>query len=192
VEDLMVRLPATLELVVFAMGMIILAGIPLGILAAIKRGSWLDKLVELLAQLGASVPNFWLGLLFIYFLFFLIPLFPDPLGRMDASLQAPPIVTGFLLLDSLLAHDRAAFLSVLSHLILPGVTLAAGAIPATIRITRDSLIEVLSSEFTRTGLAFGLSKRIVYYRYALKNILVPVTTVLAMTLGFLVSGTILV
>ena len=191
-EDIALRLPATIELVLFSMGLIILGGIPLGIVAAVRRGSWVDRLVQALSQLGASIPNFWLGLLAIYFMFFLIPLFPAPLGRLDGSVQSPPTITGLLLLDSLLARNRAAFLSALGHLILPAATLAAGSIPATIQITRDSLIQVLSSDFIRTGLAFGFDKRIVYFRYALKNILVPVITVLAMTMGFLISGTILV
>jgi len=191
-EDIALRLPATLELVLCAMGFILVAGVPLGILAAARRGGWADRLVQALAQLGASVPNFWLGLLLIFCFFYLIPLFPAPLGRLDDPAQAPPVVTGLLLLDSLLAHNRAAFWSALQHLMLPSITLAAGAIPATLQITRNSLLEVLASDFTRTALAYGINKRIVYFRYALKNILVPVTTVLAMTLGFLISGTILV
>jgi peptide/nickel transport system permease protein len=191
-EDIALRLPATLELVAFSMGLVTLGGVPLGIVAIARRGTWVDRLAQALSQLGASVPTFWLGLLFIYFLFFVIPLFPAPLGRLDSSIQSPPAITGFLLLDSLFARNRAAFFSSLGHLILPGVTLAVGSVPATIQITRNSLIAVLSSDFTRTGLAFGLDKRTVYFRYALKNILVPVTTVLAMTMGYLVSGTILI
>jgi peptide/nickel transport system permease protein len=191
-DDIALRLPATLELVLFAMVLIILLGIPLGILAAVRRGTWWDHAVQALSQLGASVPNFWLGLLLIYFLFFLVPAFPPPLGRLDDPGQSPAPLTGLLLLDSLWAGDFARFFSALKHLILPGVTLAAGAVPATIKITRDSLIQILTSDFIRTPLAYGLNKRTVYFRYALKNTLVPMTTVLAMTMGFLMSGTVLV
>ena len=191
-DDIAFRLPATLELVLFAMTLIVLVGIPLGILAAWKRGTWLDHLVQAMSQLGASVPNFWLGLLLIYFLFYIVPVFPPPLGRLDDPGQAPSAVTGLLLVDSLLAGDLGAWFSALKHLVLPAVTLAAGAAPATMQITRDSLIQILSSDFIRTPLAYGMDKRRVYFRYALKNTLVPVTTVLAMTMGFLMSGTVLV
>jgi peptide/nickel transport system permease protein len=191
-DDIALRLPATLELVLFAMVLVILLGIPLGILAAVRRGSWWDHAVQAVSQLGASVPNFWLGLLLIYFLFFLVPLFPPPLGRLDDPGQAPATVTGLLLLDSLWAATFHTFSSALRHLVLPGVTLAAGAVPATINITRDSLVQILASDFIRTPRAYGVEKRTVYFRYALKNALVPVTTVLAMTTGFLMSGTVLV
>lgn len=191
-DDIALRLPATLELVTASMALIILAGIPLGILAARKEGTWLDDLVRALSQLGASVPNFWLGLLLIYFLFYMVPVFPPPLGRLDDLGEAPPAVTGLLLVDSLLAGDLRIFLSALRHLAMPAVTLAAGSVPATIQITRDSLIQILSSDFIRTPLAYGLDRKIVYSRYALKNTLVPVTTVLAMSMGFLMSSTVLV
>lgn len=192
VDDIALRLPATLELVLFAMALIVLVGIPLGILSAVRRGSWWDHSVQAVAQLGASVPNFWFGLLLIYFLFFLLPAFPPPLGRLDDPGQAPPVLTGLLLVDSLWAGSFHNFISALGHLVLPGLTLAAGAVPATIKITRDSLIQILTGDYIRTPLAYGVDRRTVYFRYALKNALVPVTTVLAMTMGFLMSGTVLV
>ena len=139
----------------------------------------------------ASLP--WiLFILLIYFLFFLIPVFPPPLGRLDDPGQAPPALTGLLLVDALWAGSFHNFISALRHLALPGLTLAAGAAPATIKITRDTLIEILTSDFIRTPLAYGVDRKTVYFRYALKNALVPVTTVLAMTMGFLMSGTVLV
>ena len=191
-ELILERLPATLELVLFAMALIILVGIPLGILAAVRRGSWWDHSVQAIAQLGASVPNFWFGLLLIFFLFFLLPAFPPPLGRLDDPGQAPLAFTGLLLVDSLLAGSFRSFISALWPLILPGLTLAAGAAPATIKITRDTLSQILTSDYIRTPIAYGVDRRTVYFRYALKNALVPVTTVLAMTMGFLMSGTVLV
>lgn len=191
-DDIALRLPATLELVICAMALIILLGVPLGMVAGLRRGTWMDHLAQALSQMGASVPNFWLGLLLIYFLFFIIPAFPPPLGRLDDPSLAPRAVTGLLLVDSLLAGNLRIFLSAFRHLILPAVTLAAGAVPATIQITRDTLVQVLSSDYIRAALAYGMDKRSVYLRYALKNTLVPVTTVLAMTMGFLMSGTVLV
>ncbi len=191
-EDIALRLPATFELVICAMVLIILVGVPLGLVAALRRGTLLDHLAQALGQMGASIPNFWLGLLLVYFLFFIIPVFPPPLGRLDDPGLAPRTVTGLLLVDSLLAGKLRVFHSALRHLVLPVITLAAGAVPATILITRDTLVQVLASDYVRAALACGIDKRIVYFRFALKNTLVPVTTVLAMTMGFLMSGTVLV
>jgi ABC-type dipeptide/oligopeptide/nickel transport system permease component len=191
-DDVLLRLPATLELVLAAMVIVVAVALPLGIAAATRRGGIVDRLAQLLAQVGASIPGFWFGLLLIYVFFAQLQLLPAPLGRLDRFDIPPPRVTGLHTVDSLLAGDLPVFLSALSHLVLPAATLALAAIPASLLITRNSLIGVLDSQYIRTARAFGLDPRTINVRYAARNILVPLITVLAMTFGFLMSGTVLV
>jgi ABC-type dipeptide/oligopeptide/nickel transport system permease component len=190
--DLAIRLPATLELVLVAMVILVAIAVPVGIAAATRRGGHLDRATQFLAQLGASMPGFWFGLLLIYVFFAQLRVLPAPLGRLDRFDVPPPTVTGLYLVDSLLAGNLPLFLSALSHLLLPAATLALAAIPASLMITRNSLIGVLDSPYIRTAKAFGLRPRVVNMRYAMRNVLVPLITVPAMTFGFLMSGTVLV
>jgi peptide/nickel transport system permease protein len=190
--DVAIRLPATLELVLVAMVIVVIVALPLGIAAASRKGGRLDRLTQFLAQLGASIPGFWFGLLLVYVFFAQVHVLPAPLGRLDRFDIPPPSVTGLYLVDSLLAGDLKLFFSAFAHLLLPAVTLALAAVPASLMITRNSLIGVLESPYIRTARAFGLRPRTVNWRYALRNVLVPIITVLAMTFGFLMSGTVLV
>jgi peptide/nickel transport system permease protein len=190
--EIQLRLPATLELVTAAMLLIVLVAVPLGVFSAARPGGVLDRFGQFIAQLGTSVPSFWLGLLLIYFFFFRLPWFPAPLGQLEGDISPPPERTGLLVIDSLIAGNLPALESALSHLILPAITLAIASAPSTLQITRTTLIQILSSDYVRTARAYGLPQRTIYFRYALKNVIVPVITVLAMTFGFLMSGTVLV
>ncbi len=190
-EDIQLRLPATLELVTASMLLIILGAIPMGVFSAMRPGGIVDRLGQLLVQVGVSVPNFWAGLILVYLLFFKLQWLPAPLGQLDDNV-ALSTVTGFLVVDSLLTGNLPALKSALSHLALPTVTLALGSAPATLQITRSTLIQILSSDYIRTAHSYGMPARTIYFRYALKNAIVPVITVLAMTFGFLMSGTVLV
>lgn len=191
-DEIAFRLPATLELVLAAMTITIVFAIPLGILAAARPGSIFDRLCALISQFGVSMPNFWVGLIFIYVFYFLLKILPAPLGRLDATLRAPAEVTRLFLIDSIIAGNFVTFKSALSHLILPAVTLSLSSAPSTLQITRTALIHILSSDYIRTARAYGMPNRSIYYRYALKNAIVPIITMLAMTFGFLMSGTVLV
>jgi peptide/nickel transport system permease protein len=186
------RLPATLELVLAAMLITVVVGITLGLLAAVRPGSAIDRFGQFLTQLGVSIPNFWLGLILIYVFFYLIHWFPPPLGRIDSTISPPPPITGLLIVDSLLTGNVAALGSALGHLVLPAITLALTAIPSTLQITRTALIQILSSDYIRTARAYGMPASKMYFVYALKNAVVPIVTMLAMTFGFLMSGTVLV
>jgi len=191
-DDLALRLPATLELVALALVMIVIVGFPLGVFAAMRRDGWIDRAAGALSQIGSSLPNFWVGLVLIYLGFYLFSIFPAPLGRLEEGIAPPARLTGLLLLDSVLAGDRVAFASALRHLLLPAMALALGSLPPTVQIVRNSFAEALSSDFMRTARAYGLGGTRTFYKYGLKNILVPASTVLAMTFGFLMSGTVLV
>lgn len=192
IDEVAFRLPATLELVLAAMMITIVFAIPLGILSAARPGSVFDRFGAFVSQFGVSMPNFWVGLILIYVFFFLLKILPAPLGRLDMTLHAPEEITHLLLIDSLLAGNFAAFKSALTHLILPAITLSLSSAPSTLQITRTALIHILSSDYIRTARAYGMPNRSIYYRYALKNAIVPIVTMLAMTFGSLMSGTVLV
>lgn len=190
--EIQLRLPATLELVTAAMLLIVLGGISLGVISATRPGGAVDRFSQFITRLGISIPDFWIGLILIYIFFFNLKWAPAPLGRLAPDIQLPPPATGLLVVDSLLAGNWAALWSALGHLVLPAITLALVASPSTIQITRATLIQILSSDYIRTARAYGMPTRTIYFRYALKNVIVPVITMLAMTFGFLMSSTVLV
>ncbi|MQQ99423.1 ABC transporter permease subunit [Glaciimonas soli] len=181
--------PATLELATCAMLFALIIGIPAGILAALKRNTVLDYSVMGASLTGYSMPVFWWALLLI--LLFSVTLGWTPVsGRIDLLFDIPP-VTGFMLIDSLLAGDPGAFKSAVSHLILP--TIALGTIPLAViaRMTRSAMLEVLREDYVRTARAKGLSPWRVVGVHALRNGLIPVVTVIGLQVGTLLAGAIL-
>jgi peptide/nickel transport system permease protein len=192
VTEIATRLPASAELTLF--GLIISMGIaiPLGILAAVKQGSWVDHTCRVVATAGVSLPVFFTGLLLVYVFYFQLGWSPAPLGRLDVFYTAPPHVTGFYLIDSLLAGEFETFRAALSQLILPGATLAIFSIAPIARMTRASMLAVLASEFVRTARASGLSTYTVIITYAFRNAMLPVVTTLGMVFSFLLGANVLV
>lgn len=181
--------PATLELSLCAIIFAIVLGIPAGVVAAIKRGSFWDQLIMGTALVGFSMPIFWWGLL-------LIILFSGMLGWTPVSGRISlmyffPSVTGFMLIDSLLSGQSGAFRSALSHLILP--TIVLGTIPLAViaRQTRSAMLEVLSEDYVRTARAKGLSAFRVIGVHALRNALIPVVTTIGLQVGVMLAGAIL-
>jgi peptide/nickel transport system permease protein len=188
--DLSTFLPATIEL---AMGSFIFAvaiGLPLGIVSALKNGSIIDHFTRIFSLLGASMPPFWSGLLLLYLLYYKIPLFPGP-GRIDARLTAPPTVTGLFLVDTALIGDWTAFWSSLTHLILPAIILGWFELALIARITRSSLLEIMSQDYIRTARSKGLKERIVIIRHGLRNSLIPLVTILGLAFAGMMSGAIM-
>ena len=190
IQEFKDRFPATLELGAVALLGAILLGIPLGILAALKRNTFFDYAVIGSSLIGYSMPIFWWGLILI--LVFSVGLGITPVsGRIGVAYDIPA-VTGFLLIDTLLSPDGwAAFRDALMHLILPAVAL--GTIPLAVisRMTRSSMLEVLSEDYIRTARAKGLSRFTVVCVHALRNALVPILTVVGLMLGTIVTGAIL-
>jgi dipeptide transport system permease protein len=181
--------PATLELSVCAIIFAIVLGIPAGVIAAIKRGTFWDQTIMGTALIGFSMPIFWWGLL-------LIILFSGILGWTPVSGRISlmyffPSVTGFMLIDSLLSGQAGAFKSALSHLILP--TIVLGTIPLAViaRQTRSAMLEVLSEDYVRTARAKGLSTFRVIGVHALRNALIPVITTIGLQVGVMLAGAIL-
>ena len=188
-SEFLTLFPATLELATTAMIFAIVLGIPAGVIAATRRGTFIDYSVMGVALTGFSMPIFWWGLLLI--LFFSVQLGWTPVsGRIDL-LYYFDAVTGFMLIDSLLSGQDGAFLSAVSHLILP--TIVLGTIPlATIaRMTRSTMLEVLGEDYVRTARAKGLSPFRVVGIHALRNALIPVVTVIGLQVGMLMAGAVL-
>ncbi|MEN3286593.1 MAG: peptide/nickel transport system permease protein, partial [Bradyrhizobium sp.] len=155
------RLPASAELTLLGLFVAIAIALPLGVVAATRPGSWIDHLCRIVTTAGVSLPVFFTGLILVYVFYFRLGWSPAPLGRLDVFASAPPPVTGFYLVDTLLAGDVEAFRSSLNQLILPVATLAIFSLAPIARITRASMLQVLSSEFVRTARASGLSPQIV-------------------------------
>ncbi len=188
-QEIIRRFPATIELTLGAILIALVIGIPAGIISAIRRGSWFDTFSMLIALTGVSMPIFWLGLMMIFLFAVVLHVLPTG-GRLDSGTNFEAI-TNFLLLDTLLKGDVVHFVQALRHLALPA--LALGTIPmATIaRMTRSSMLEVLSADYIRTAHAKGLKERVVVVHHALRNAWLPVITVVGLQIGRLLSGAIL-
>ena len=169
-----------------------LIAVPLGVLAALRQGSWIDHLCRVLTTAGVSLPVFFTGLLAVYVFYFVLGWSPAPLGRLDSFLSEPPHVTGFFLIDSALARDGETFRAALSQLVLPAASLAVFALAPLARITRAAMLAALSSEFVRTARAAGLTGRTVVVTYAFRNAMLPVLTTLGMVFSFLLGANVLV
>ena len=192
VTELKTRLPASAELTLSGLILSLCIAVPLGILAAMKQGSWIDHACRIVATAGVSLPVFFTGLLLVYIFYFRLGWAPSPIGRLDAFATAPPNVTGFYLIDALIARDLETFAAALSQLILPAVTLAIFSLAPIARITRASMLAVLASDFVRTARASGLSTRTVILVYAFRNAMLPIITTLGMVFSFLLGANVLV
>lgn len=191
-QELATRLPASAELTLLGLSLALAIALPLGVLAALRQGSWVDHLCRVVATAGVSLPVFFTGLIFVYVFYFLLGWSPAPLGRLDVYASPPPAYTGFYLIDSLVAGDPGTFRAAFAQLILPAVTLAVFSLAPIARITRASMLSVLSSDFIRTARAAGLDPGAVVIRYALRNALLPVVTTLGMVFSFLLGANVLV
>jgi ABC-type dipeptide/oligopeptide/nickel transport system permease component len=190
--DLTARLPASVELTLAALLVAMGIAIPLGILAAVKQGSWVDHLCRVVVTAGVSLPVFFTGLLLVYVFYFILGWSPAPLGRLDAFASAPPTVTGLYLVDSLLVGDTETFRASLAQMALPVATLGLFALAPIARISRGSMLAVLSADFVRTARASGLAPRHVVLTYAFRNAMLPVLTTLGMVFSFLLGANVLV
>jgi ABC-type dipeptide/oligopeptide/nickel transport system permease component len=191
-DEIVSRLPASAELTLFGLIVSVAIAIPLGILAAVKQGSWIDHICRIVATAGVSLPVFFTGLLLVYVFYFRLGWAPAPLGRLDVFYDAPPQVTGFYLIDSLIAGNFEAFRASLSQLILPGATLAIFSLAPIARMTRASMLAVLASDYVRTARASGLSSYTVIVTYAFRNAMLPIVTTLGMVFSFLLGANVLV
>ncbi len=191
-QELVSRLPASIEMVLLALVLACSVALPLGVMAATRPGSWIDQLCRLLTTAGVSLPTFFTGLLLSYVFYFLLGWAPAPLGRLDPVFSPPSQVTGLYLIDALLAGDAALWWAAFKQLMLPTLTMALFVLAPIARMTRASMLQVLSSDFVRTARASGLSPTTVRVRYALRNALLPVVTTLGMVFGFMLGSSVIV
>jgi len=191
-QELLQRLPASLELVFVALVLACAVALPLGVLAATRPGSWIDQLCRIVTTAGVSLPTFFTGLLLAYVFYFLLGWAPSPLGRLDPMFSPPPQVTGLYVVDGLLAGEPGLAWAALKQLVLPVVTMALFVLAPIARMTRASMLAVLSSDFVRTARASGLSQGTVLVTYALRNALLPVVTTLGMVFGFMLGSSVIV
>ncbi len=182
--------PATIELTITAMLFAIPLGIIGGVVSAIKRNSAIDQITRIIAIAGYSMPIFWLALMLQYSFAYWAPILPLE-GRLDTGMPAPAHITGMYVFDSLVTGNWAAFSSALYHLILPGFVLGFATLALVMRMTRSSMLEVLSMDYVRTARAKGLSEKEVIYKHALRNALIPTVTISGLAFGGLLGGAVL-
>jgi len=191
-SDLTERFPATVELTVASVLIALVVALPLGVLSALYRDSWLDWVGHVISLAGVSMPLFWLGLILIMVFYTGLHIAPAPLGDLGIIYTAPPPLTHILVLDALLEGQWAVLWSALGHLILPALALSTGTIAILVRMLRASMLEVMHQDFVRTARAKGATSWRVYMVHAFRNALVPVVTIFGLQIGYLLGGAVLV
>lgn len=189
--DVLHRLPATLELVIPTLAIGLALGIGLGVYAAFHEGSRIERLLSIYARLAGSLPEWWLGLILIFFFYYKLRWAPPPLGRLGITTPPPTSITNSYAVDALLTGNWAALGSALTHLILPIVTFSVAAIAPFMKMTRATMIEILNSDYIRNAAALGLPRRAIT-RTALKNSLPPVVTLAGFLSSYLIGGAVLI
>lgn len=190
-QDLIRVFPATLELATVGTIIGVLFGVPLGVIAAVKRGSWIDHIARVVALIGYSMPVFWIGLIGLLIFYGILGWIGGP-GRLDIFyVDTIPSVTGMILVDSLLAGDMEIFKNAISHIVLPAGLLAYYSLAYISRMTRSFMLEQLDQEYIITARVKGLSESSVIWRHALGNVKVPLVTVIALSYAGLLEGSVL-
>jgi peptide/nickel transport system permease protein len=180
-----------LELLFVGMILAIGLGIPLGVWSAYRQGRASDIIMRIVSIIGVSVPAFALGLLLQFIFFRSLDILPLS-GRIDSDMRfVSPVemITGFYLIDTAVTQNWVAFKDSIWHLILPAITLAAYPMALIARMTRSSMLEVLSQDYIRTARAYGIKERVIVFLYALKNAIGPTLTVIGLTFAFAITGT---
>jgi peptide/nickel transport system permease protein len=190
--EIRARLPASIELTLVALALAVVIALPLGVAAAVRQGSWIDQLARIVTTAGVSLPVFFTGLLLTWLFYFILGWAPSPIGRLDPSFSPPTAYTGLYLIDALLDRDLELWWACARQLIMPSITMALFVLAPITRMTRASMLSVLTSDFVRTARALGLRSPTVLVRYALRNALLPVVTTLGMVFSFLLGSNVLV
>ena len=184
------RLPATIELALFAIVIATLLAIPLGVWAGARPNSWMDNVGTTFGLFGISMPSFWLGIMLILLLAGVLNILPTS-GRSTYGVAGPEI-TGFYFLDSLLQKNGPALWDALTHIFMPALALGVNMLGILMRVTRSSVLEVMNEEYVVAARAKGLAEKNVIWRHVTSNALIPVVTVVGLELGTLLSGSIIV
>jgi peptide/nickel transport system permease protein len=192
-DDLRQFLPASTELAFGATFYSLVLGIPFGVISAIKRDKLLDHIVRILSLVGVSTPVFWLALISLYIFYFRLGWMPGP-GRLNPGMELDisASITGMYVIDTLLRGDFSTFVVALKHLFLPTLVLGSGTLGIVTRITRSSMLEALAQDYVRTAKSKGLAEPAVLLRHVLKNALIPTVTVVGLSFGGIMAGTVLI
>ncbi|MER8829547.1 ABC transporter permease [Mesorhizobium sp. M0938] len=189
--DLAQYLPATIELLLVSFVIYLGASFSLAVLAAKKPGGMVDGFIRLMTMIGTGIPVFWLGMTLQFFFFYKLHWLP--LGaRFPIRESAPPVVTGLMLVDSLLAGSLSAFAGSVKHLVLPSLTIVVNLLAVGTRLSRAALIQEQSRLYVRTARGKGLGPRTILYKHMLRNALSPILTATTMQFGYMISWVILV
>ncbi|MBI4271226.1 MAG: ABC transporter permease [Candidatus Rokubacteria bacterium] len=191
-DDFLQRVPATLELTLASMLIAIAVGIPLGVLAAVRRDGPLDHASRLLGVGGVAMPTFWTGLLAVYLFFYHLGIAPPPLGRLSPGVTAPTALTGLYTVDALLTGNWRVLGSAAHQLVLPALTLGFSVMAPVTRMVRATMLEILESDYVKAAWAAGLPRRTIVYGDALRNCMIPVITLIGVVFGFLMAGNVVV
>lgn len=189
-DDLRAFAPATAELAFASIAVGMIAGMTLGVLSAVNRNKPIDHVVRFFSLTGVSLPVFWLALILLYVFYAKLGWVSGP-GRLDAGLQGPAKITGFMTLDAIAAGRLDLLRNAISHLILPAIVLGSFASGLISRVTRSAMLEVLGNDYIRTARAKGLLQHAVVFKHALRNALIPVVTVIGLSFANLLAGTVL-
>lgn len=189
-DDIAQYAPATIELATIAFLLALAVGIPLGIVAAVRRDTWVDNLARAVSLIGVSSPTFWLAFVMLALFYGGLEIAPGP-GRLDPIAFPPEEVTGLFLVDSALAGDWETFRDAAAHLVLPSIVLAAATIGLITRTTRAAMLESLGQDYVRVGRAKGLAERRVVIGHALPNALIPVVTLGGLAYANLLAGAVM-
>jgi peptide/nickel transport system permease protein len=191
-DDLRQFMPASFELAVGATFFSLLMGVPFGIISAIQRDKIADHLVRALSLVGVSTPVFWLALISLYIFYFRLGWLPGP-GRLDPGMEldVEASITGIYIIDSLVRADYQTLTVAFRHLILPTLVLGSGTLGIVTRMTRSSMLEVLAQDYIRTARGKGLKEQVVVMTHALRNALIPTVTVIGLSFGGIMAGTVL-
>ncbi|MDO9711578.1 ABC transporter permease [Paracraurococcus lichenis] len=182
--------PATVELASTAFLLSLLVGLPLGIVAAVRRDSWIDNLARMVSLVGVSAPTFWLAFIMLAIFYGWLDWAPGP-GQLDPVSFPPDRVTGLLLIDTLLAQDWETFHDAAAHLVLPSIVLASATLGLITRTTRAAMLEALSQDYVRVARAKGLRRRAIVLGHAAPNAMLPVVTLGGLAYANLLSGAVL-
>jgi peptide/nickel transport system permease protein len=190
--EILERLPASLELAFWSVLLAALVGIPFGIIAAAKKGTWVDGMARVFAVLGSSMALFWLGLLLLYFLFYRLRWFPGPIDRLAVGTEPPETITSFYTIDAALRGQWGVMVEAFRYLALPVLTLGFVLAAPILKMVRAAMIDMLDSEHVRTAKAMGVPYWQVLFRDAFRNALLPVTTAIGIVFGYMLGGNIIV
>jgi len=194
IKELKSRFPATLELVLFSSFFALLIGLPLGLISAKAKDSWIDHFSRFFSIGAVSIPSFWSALVLQLIFFMILRILPygGQLSERIKLFQDIPHITGFMFLDTLITGNFVIFKDFLKHLILPAICVGAYTLGLVARMTRSALLEILSEDYIKAARSYGLSERLVLYSYALKNSLGPTITVVTLSMGYALMNTFLV